>query len=205
MCPVVRIDSFHRIGDFLYRSKRQESLFSAVIFSEAGVLRDHRAAGGKIAGAAVAEPAGREPHIVILGDRELALGMADEVAVGPGIARNVDRVDEVPGRCRRHPFASAGASCQRPSPARSARRCVPAARRTHPLDALRQLYTLSSEMRVAALLVPAANRRVRRPGLRRQRRPQLAGDRLPRRLPVKTFRRNRARRGADVFADGESA
>ena len=51
----------------------------------AGILHDHRAAGGEVADAAVAEPAGAADDIAVLGDAELAARAAHVVAIGVGV------------------------------------------------------------------------------------------------------------------------
>src|SRR5207248_11785814 len=49
---------------------------------EAGVLDDHRAAGGEVGRAALAEPAAPQPDVLVLCDAELAARELDERAVG---------------------------------------------------------------------------------------------------------------------------
>ena len=60
------------------------------------VLRDHRAARGEIGGAAVAEPAGTQPDVLILGDCELGSRVANVIAVPVEVRREVKRVPNPP-------------------------------------------------------------------------------------------------------------
>src|ERR1041385_7939972 len=83
MFPVVGIDSFYRICDFVDGSERQEAFLAAIVFGEAGFLRDDGPAGGEIACAAIAKPAAVEPVILILGDREFGLWNPGVVAGPP--------------------------------------------------------------------------------------------------------------------------
>ena len=51
---------------------------------------------GEVRRAAVAEPARPEPHVLILGDRELAARRSDVAAVGVEVRREVERTAHSP-------------------------------------------------------------------------------------------------------------
>src|SRR5215475_723920 len=67
-----------------------------MIFWEAGFLRNDWAAGCQITCAAVAEPAGVKPDVLILGDGELAFGTLDIIAIEPVIDAHLQRRSEAP-------------------------------------------------------------------------------------------------------------
>ena len=58
--------------------------------------------GGQVGGAAVAEPAGAQAHVLVLRDRELAARAGDVVAVGVGVGREVERVPHLPAVALEH-------------------------------------------------------------------------------------------------------
>src|SRR5881394_1316533 len=65
-------------------------------FAEAGFLDDDGATGGEVTAAAVAEPAGVQPHILVLGDGELAFRAADVIAVKAIVGAEIVRGAEAP-------------------------------------------------------------------------------------------------------------
>src|SRR5258708_3038418 len=97
-----------------YRLKRGQRLFHRVKgkqpfagrqdVAEAGVLRYDRTSGGKIAGAALAEPAAAEADILVLGHGKLAARGAYVIAIGPGIGAELVRVGDAPAMALQHPF-----------------------------------------------------------------------------------------------------
>src|ERR1700730_12769763 len=71
--------------------KRKQTGVAAVIFGETGFLNHNRPAGGEVTNAAVAEPAGVQAHVLILGDRELGFRAADVITVKPVIDTQLKR------------------------------------------------------------------------------------------------------------------
>jgi len=66
---------------FVAGAEREQSAAGRQEFAEAGLLRDDRAPGGEIARAAVAEPAGVRPDVLVARDGELRARAADVIAV----------------------------------------------------------------------------------------------------------------------------
>src|SRR5262249_25897133 len=65
----------------LHRPEAEQALSRREELAEARLLRQDRAAGGQVAGAAIAEPAGPEANVLVLGDGELASRAAQVVAI----------------------------------------------------------------------------------------------------------------------------
>ena len=93
---VVRLDRLDRGDGLVDRREREERLAGRERIAEAGVLGDDRTAGGEVRRAAVAEPAGPQPHVLVLRDRELAARASDVVAVGIEVGGEVERVAHAP-------------------------------------------------------------------------------------------------------------
>ena len=93
---VVRLDRLDRGCGLVDRREREEGLARRKDSAEAGVLGHHRTAGGEVRGAAVAEPARPQPHVLILRDRELAARAADVLAVGVEVGREIERGSHAP-------------------------------------------------------------------------------------------------------------
>ena len=99
---VVGVDRLDRRQDLVHRREREQALAGREHVAEAGVLADHRPAGGQVGGAAVAEPAGAQAHVLVLGDGELAARVRDVVAVGVGVGGEVERVPHLPALSLEH-------------------------------------------------------------------------------------------------------
>src|SRR5215218_49275 len=93
---VVALDRLDRSQDFVHRSKREETFSGRESPTESGLLGDDWPPGRQIAGAAVAEPAGIGPHVLIAGDGELATRTLDVGAIPLGVSGDVHRVDLAP-------------------------------------------------------------------------------------------------------------
>src|SRR4029077_7686220 len=85
MTAIISVNFAHRFGDFRELAKTEESTLLAVDLGETGLLRNYRTSGGKIAGAAIAEPSGVQSNVLILGDGELSFGSANVIAIIPVI------------------------------------------------------------------------------------------------------------------------
>src|SRR5688500_12925093 len=97
MAGVDRVDLPNRFGDFAERMEGDDAVAAgAKNFRKAGFLGDDGAAGGEIAGAAVAEPTGIEPDVLVLGDGELAFRAADVIAVETVLSAEIVRSAEAP-------------------------------------------------------------------------------------------------------------
>jgi hypothetical protein len=93
---VVGVDRFDRGQDVVHRGEAEQALAGGEDVREAGLLADHRPPGGEVRDAAIAEPAGAQAHVLVLGDRELAAGVRDVVAVCVGVGGEVERVADTP-------------------------------------------------------------------------------------------------------------
>src|SRR5213076_3254484 len=69
MTAIISVNFAHRFGDFRELAKTEESTLLAVDLAETGLLRDYRTSGGKIAGAAIAEPSGVQSNAGWFSDR----------------------------------------------------------------------------------------------------------------------------------------
>ena len=72
------------------------------MFGETGLLGDDGPAGGQVAGAPVAEPAGVQPDVLILGDGEFAFRSPDVIAIEPVIDAQIVRASGNASRCARN-------------------------------------------------------------------------------------------------------
>src|SRR5712691_11601018 len=79
MLRVIRAHRLQSRGDLLYRIEGKQTLSGWQSAPEAGILGDDRLSSGQVICAAVAEPAGAQPDIQILGDGELGVGPKDVV------------------------------------------------------------------------------------------------------------------------------
>jgi len=68
--PVVALHLLHRRSRLVGRGEREEALAGREELAEAGVLRDHRAPGGQIARASIAEPTASRGDITAFGDAD---------------------------------------------------------------------------------------------------------------------------------------
>ena len=116
--------------------EREQPLARRERRAEAGVLRDHRAPGGEVGRAAVAEPARAQADVLVLGDGELAARVARR-SRGSGRARPRSR-----GRRRRPSRARPAARGRRPR-SRSARARTRAPVRGGQVEDLRPLEVLA--------------------------------------------------------------
>src|ERR687898_2774569 len=80
----------------LQRRKGDQALADRIEAFKPGILRQDGFAAGKIADAAVAEPAAVGLHVHVLGDHELGTRVLNERSVGPGITSNGGRVHQRP-------------------------------------------------------------------------------------------------------------
>src|SRR5262245_52778901 len=96
MAVVVAGDRVDGRGGLIEGGKAEQPAAGWKRVAEAGVLRDDRPPGREIRGAAIAEPAGAEADVLILGDGELTARAADVVAVSIDIGGQRFRVDDVP-------------------------------------------------------------------------------------------------------------
>src|SRR5437762_379768 len=101
MTAIISVNFAHRFGDFSELAKTEESTLLAVDLAETGLLRDYRTSGGKIAGAAIAEPSGVQSNVLILGDGELGFRSANVIAVVPVIDAQVVRGAKAPTGLRK--------------------------------------------------------------------------------------------------------
>ena len=85
----VGVDRLDRREDLVRGREREQALAGGERGAEAGVLGDHRPAGRQVGGAAVAEPARAQAHVLVLGDGELAAGARDVVPVVVQVDREV--------------------------------------------------------------------------------------------------------------------
>ena len=72
MARVVGVDAPDRLENLLERRECKQPFAGRQDIAEAGVLGDDRTAAREVAGAPVAEPAAAQPHVLVLGYRELA-------------------------------------------------------------------------------------------------------------------------------------
>src|SRR4029453_10058060 len=93
---VVGVDRVKRGHDVLDALEREQALAGGDELAESGVLRDHRPAGREVARAPVAEPAASQPHVLVLGHRELAARAGDVRAIRLKVVGQRHRVDEPP-------------------------------------------------------------------------------------------------------------
>src|SRR5262249_57048219 len=85
---VVALEGVPRGEDAVHRLEREQPLARRQELAEARLLRDHRAPGGQVAGAAVAEPAGTRADVLVAGNGELAARAPDVVTVLVDVARD---------------------------------------------------------------------------------------------------------------------
>ena len=101
MTAIIAVNFPHRFGNFRKLAKTEESTLLAVDLGETGFLRDYRTSGGKIAGAAIAEPSGVQSNVLILRDRELGLGSTNIIAIIPVIDAQIVRGPKAPTGLRK--------------------------------------------------------------------------------------------------------
>src|SRR4051812_38001211 len=93
---IVRVDHLHRFDDFAQRLEGEHAAISSIVVRESSLLRDYRSSGCQVARAAVAEPAGFKPHVLVLCDGELPLGAPDVIAITLRIETEPRRRSELP-------------------------------------------------------------------------------------------------------------
>src|SRR5215475_5335200 len=93
---VIAFDRVHRRQDVFHRSEAEESLARRQRLAEAGLLSDHRAAGGQVTGAAVAEPAGTGTNVLVARDGELSARALDIAPVAIDVFRYLHRMRLAP-------------------------------------------------------------------------------------------------------------
>ncbi len=82
---VVGMDSLESRDDILHGVERKQTLSGRKDGTEPGILSDHRPAGGQVAGAAFAEPATTQTHVLVFGHGEFAPRGLYIVSIGPRI------------------------------------------------------------------------------------------------------------------------
>src|SRR5258708_26269395 len=80
---VIAVDLIDRSRRLLDVLDREQPFPRRQHVREARVLRDHRLARGQVADAPLAEPPAPQPHLLVLGDGELAAGPLHVTAVLP--------------------------------------------------------------------------------------------------------------------------
>src|SRR6185312_13764760 len=176
VAPVVGVDLLYRRHRGVGRVEGEEPLAGWQRPPEAGVLRHHRAPRGEIGGTAVAEPAGAQAHVLVLGHGELPPGGADVVAVAVDAARDLEAVADQPAVALQQLAVGRLAAAQRQLEALAApRRQVEVPEK---LVVLAPGVALTLVGDVAPLLAPVADRRVELGRLRRAVGPEIHHHRL---------------------------
>ena len=167
---------------------------------EARVLGDHGPAGGEVGGASVAEPAGREPDVLLLGHRELRVGGSDVVAVGVDV--QIERRAHAPAALLEPLLVGRPVAAQRQLECRAG--AVREIQELLPLDVLAPSVGLSLVADVAPRLPPVADGREARIGRLARPLPAVEHHRLAGRPKLEAIAdRQRAGVGAQVLGEGE--
>ena len=153
---IVGVDRLHGREDLLHGGEREQSLAGREHVAEAGVLVDHRAPGGQVGGAAVAEPAGAQAHVLVLRHRVLAARARDVVTVVIRVDREVERMTDLPSVALEQLLVSRFIARQRQLErlGRSLRQVD----ELHELVVLAPAVALAVEDHVAPRLAPVADR-----------------------------------------------
>src|SRR4051794_8256489 len=88
-----RLDTRNRL---VKGAERQQPLADGVQLGQTGIARQHRAAGGKVVSAAIAQQPAAAGDVHVLGDHELGGTLADVFAIRVGAARDRLGIDQRP-------------------------------------------------------------------------------------------------------------
>jgi hypothetical protein len=153
---VVAVDGVDRLRGLLDRGECEEALAGRQDVAEPGVLGDHRAAGGQVGGAAVAEPAAAQPDVLVLGDGELPSRSGDVSAVGVEIGGDPQGIANAPAMLGEQQAVLVGAAGQ--GELEGLRRAFGQVEDLQELEMLAPLIGLARELD-APLLAPVGDRR----------------------------------------------
>src|SRR5262245_14493297 len=92
MSGVVRLNLVHRAQNVLHCAEPEQSAARWNEFAEARFLRDDRPACREVTTRPIAEPTGVRTHVLVAGNRELAVRFLDVTPVELGIAGDFDGV-----------------------------------------------------------------------------------------------------------------
>ena len=179
MARVVGVDAPDRLENLLQRREGEQPFAGRQDVAEAGVLGDDRTAAREVAGAAVAEPAAAQPHVLVLGDRELAARLADVLPIGVEVLVECRGVTDAPSVRREH----LAVLIERVHEG-ELERLVAVARQVDELlelEVLAPVVGLAAEGDRAVRLTPVGDRRERLGCAAVKRRPEIHHDRLTRR------------------------
>ena len=200
---IVGVYLFHGTGDFAQRLEGEEAGVLSKDFREAGFLSDDGPAGGEVATAAIAEPAGIEADVLILGHREFAFRAPDVIPVEPIVRAQVRRRTEAPAVAfeffARSRVLDVGRELER----------LPGSLRRG--DKADELTRFAPKIFFAPPLdiFQAARGPVRNGGENGGRPgaaiafPKIGHDRLARGVPLQIMGRHRESIAADIFSEGE--
>src|ERR1043166_1955132 len=198
---VVPLDRVHRGENVVHGAPPEASGAGGQRAAEAGILGDDRSAGGEITRAAIAEPSGPGPHVLVLRHRELRPGAGDVRPVVVHRLRYGERARDPPAVFPQEPFDAfvhAQGDLERAG--------APAGQ----IDDLHELAALGPVVPLPAIgdllpggILPGGDAGVPAAAVPRRAVPEIQHDRLPRRLPVETLDRHGAIGGAQILPEGE--
>src|SRR5438128_2180522 len=90
------LDGFDTGRGFFEGTETEDAFTLRINPREAGVFDDYRLSHGKVTGASAAEPAALARHVRFLGDRALAAGFADVIAIALHRRGAIGGVDDDP-------------------------------------------------------------------------------------------------------------
>src|SRR5436190_3309913 len=96
MAPVIRVNPADRLENVVARLESEQAGARRQESAEAGFLRDHWTAGGKVTNASIAEPAAARGDITALGNSEFTLGFLNKIPVMSRRVCHARRIEQPP-------------------------------------------------------------------------------------------------------------
>src|SRR5262249_21122251 len=100
---IIGIDRFDSGNEFFHCGEREQAFAGGINVAEASFLIDYRPSGGKITGAAVAEPSAPKTNVLVLGDSEFPARLEDILAIKISVIGEATGIGHSPSFLHEHP------------------------------------------------------------------------------------------------------